>query len=245
MNMARADITGPVTERAGHRYRAHSWASIFITALLTLFTLPIFLSLNYAVLPPPISALMIERLPMARSVDYRWVPLAQISPELARAVVTAEDARFCRHQGVDWRAVQDVVEEAFDGDEQPMRGASTIAMQTVKNLFLWEGRSVIRKAVEIPLALWIDAIWPKKRVIEIYLNIVEWAPGIYGAEAAAQKHFRKSAKALSRREAALLASVLPNPLKRRAGRPSPAVKRKAGVIEKRVGQMGALLDCVR
>ena len=182
---------------------------------------------------------------MARSLDYRWTPLNQISPELAKAVVTAEDARFCQHQGVDWRAVQDVVEEAFDGDEQPIRGASTIAMQTVKNLFLWEGRSVIRKAVEIPLALWIDAIWSKKRNIEIYLNIVEWAPGIYGAEAAAQKHFGKSAKALSRHEAALLASVLPNPLKRRAGRPSPAVKRKAGVIERRVGQMGALLDCLR
>jgi monofunctional biosynthetic peptidoglycan transglycosylase len=243
--MAKADIRGPVAERTAHRRLHYPLASIFVTALLSLLALPIFLSLNYAVLPPPISALMIERLPMARSLDYRWTPLDQISPELAKAVVTAEDARFCQHQGVDWRAVQDVVEEAFDGDEQPIRGASTIAMQTVKNLFLWEGRSVIRKAVEIPLALWIDAIWSKKRNIEIYLNIVEWAPGIYGAEAAAQKHFGKSAKALSRHEAALLASVLPNPLKRRAGRPSPAVKRKAGVIERRVGQMGALLDCLR
>jgi monofunctional biosynthetic peptidoglycan transglycosylase len=243
--MAKADIKGLVMERARNRHLDHPLASTLVTALLTLLTLPIFLSLYYAVLPPPISALMIERLPMARSIDYRWVPLAAISPELARAVVTAEDARFCQHQGVDWRAVQDVVEEAFDGDEQPIRGASTIAMQTVKNLFLWEGRSMIRKAMEIPLALWIEAIWPKKRVIEIYMNIVEWAPGIYGAEAAAQKHFGKSAKALSRREAALLASVLPNPLKRRAGRPSPAVKRKAGVIERRVDEMGALLDCVR
>jgi monofunctional biosynthetic peptidoglycan transglycosylase len=243
--MAKADIKGLVMERARNRHLDHPLASTLVTALLTLLTLPIFLSLYYAVLPPPISALMIERLPMARSIDYRWVPLAAISPELAKAVVTAEDARFCQHEGVDWRAVQDVVEEAFDGDEQPIRGASTIAMQTVKNLFLWEGRSMIRKAMEIPLALWIEAIWPKKRVIEIYMNIVEWAPGIYGAEAAAQKHFGKSAKALSRREAALLASVLPNPLKRRAGRPSPAVKRKAGVIERRVDEMGALLDCVR
>jgi monofunctional glycosyltransferase len=243
--MAKADIKGLVMERARNRHLDHPLASTLVTALLTLLTLPIFLSLYYAVLPPPISALMIERLPMARSIDYRWVPLAAISPELAKAVVTAEDARFCQHQGVDWRAVQDVVEEAFDGDEQPIRGASTIAMQTVKNLFLWEGRSVIRKAMEIPLALWIEAIWPKKRVIEVYMNIVEWAPGIYGAEAAAQKHFGKSAKALSGREAALLASVLPNPLKRRAGRPSPAVKRKAGVIERRVDEMGALLDCVR
>jgi monofunctional glycosyltransferase len=243
--MAKADIKGLVMERARNRHLDHPLASTLTTALLTLLTLPIFLSLYYAVLPPPISALMIERLPMARSIDYRWVPLAAISPELAKAVVTAEDARFCQHEGVDWRAVQDVVEEAFDGDEQPIRGASTIAMQTVKNLFLWEGRSVIRKAMEIPLALWIEAIWPKKRVIEVYMNIVEWAPGIYGAEAAAQKHFGKSAKAISRREAALLASVLPNPLKRRAGRPSPAVKRKAGVIERRVDEMGALLDCVR
>jgi monofunctional glycosyltransferase len=243
--MTKADIRGAVTERAGRRHLEHPLASTFVTALLMLLTLPIFLSLNYAVLPPPFSALMIERLPAARSIDYQWVPLEAISPELAKAVVTAEDARFCEHQGVDWRAVQDVVEEAFDGDEQPIRGASTIAMQTVKNLFLWEGRSVIRKALEIPLALWIGTIWPKKRVIEIYLNIVEWAPGTYGAEAAAQKHFGKSARALSRREAALLASVLPNPLKRLAGRPSQAVKRKAGVIEKRIGEMGALLDCVR
>jgi monofunctional biosynthetic peptidoglycan transglycosylase len=243
--MAKADIKGLVMARAGNRHLDHPLASTVVTALLTLLTLPIFLSLYYAVLPPPISALMIERLPMARSIDYRWVPLAAISPELAKAVVTAEDARFCQHQGVDWRAVQDVVEEAFDGDEQPIRGASTIAMQMVKNLFLWEGRSVIRKAMEVPLALWIDTIWPKKRVIEVYMNIVEWAPGIYGAEAAARKHFGKSAKTLSRREAALLASVLPNPLKRRAGRPSLGVKRKAGVIEKRVGEMGALLDCVR
>ncbi|MGH6874425.1 MAG: monofunctional biosynthetic peptidoglycan transglycosylase [Aestuariivirgaceae bacterium] len=243
--MAKVDIRGLAMERTGSRHLNHPLAATLVTALLTLLTLPIFLSLQYAVLPPPVSALMIERLPMAHSIDYRWVSLAAISPELAKAVVTAEDARFCQHQGVDWRAVQDVVEEAFDGDEQPIRGASTIAMQTVKNLFLWEGRSVIRKAVELPLALWIDAIWPKKRVIEVYLNIAEWAPGIYGAEAAAWKHFGKPAKSLSRREAALLAAVLPNPLKRRAGRPSNAVKRKASVIEKRVGDMGPLLDCVR
>ena len=230
--MAKAGIREPVAERAGHRHLEHPLASIIVTALLTILMLPVFLSLNYAVLPPPISALMIERLPMARSIDYRWVPLAQISPELAKAVVTAEDARFCQHQGVDWRAVQDVVEEAFDGDEQPIRGEHDRDADGQEPVSL-EGRSVIRKAVEIPLALWIDAVWPKKRVIEIYLNIVEWAPEIYGAEAAAQKHFGKSAKALSRREAALLASVLPNPLKRRAGRPSPAVRQKASVIERR------------
>jgi monofunctional biosynthetic peptidoglycan transglycosylase len=243
--MTKADTTISVAQSGGRGRRAHAWPSVVITALLFLLMLPVVLSLYYTVLPPPVSALMIGRLPMAWSIDYRWVPLEDISPELAKAVVTAEDAQFCVHQGVDWQAVQYVVEEAFDGDEQPLRGASTIAMQTAKNLFLWEGRSVIRKTIEIPLALWIDGIWTKKRLIEVYLNIAEWAPGVYGAEAAARKHFRKPAKALTRREAALLAAVLPNPLKRRAGKPSDAVRRRAGVIERRVAEMGGRLDCLR
>jgi monofunctional biosynthetic peptidoglycan transglycosylase len=188
---------------------------------------------------------MLQRLLTGQGIDYHWVPLSAISPELPRAVIAAEDARFCEHNGVDWQAVQEVVEEAFDGDEQPIRGASTIAMQTAKNLFLWEGRSFIRKALEMPLALWIGAIWPKKRVIEVYLNIAEWAPGTYGAEAAARKHFSKSAFQLTRREAALLASVLPNPIKRHAGKPSSAVRRKASLIESRANELGHRLSCLR
>jgi monofunctional biosynthetic peptidoglycan transglycosylase len=223
----------------------HRWSRWIGFPVLALLTLPILFTLYYAVLPPPISGFMIGRFLTGGAVDYRWVGLRSISPALASAVITAEDARFCEHHGIDWPAVREVVGEAFDGDEQPIRGASTIAMQTAKNLFLWEGRSIVRKAMEMPLALWIDTVWSKKRLIEVYLNIAEWAPGVYGAEAAAREHFGKSAKALTPREAALLASVLPNPIKRSAGKPSRAVRHKASVIERRVLGMGSLLACVR
>ncbi|HEY7765286.1 MAG TPA: monofunctional biosynthetic peptidoglycan transglycosylase [Aestuariivirgaceae bacterium] len=238
----------PNPKGAADRVRPQSmafrrWARGAGLLVLVAASLPILLTLHYAVLPPPISSLMVERLVQGQALDYRWKPLRSISPELARAVIAAEDARFCRHQGVDWGAMQEVVEDAFEGGEQPLRGASTIAMQTAKNLFLWEGRSILRKAVEMPLALWIDAVWPKRRLIEVYLNIVEWGPGIYGAEAAARRHFGKSAAKLSRREAALLAAVLPNPLKRNAGKPSPAVRRKADLIQQRMGSLGGLATC--
>ena len=212
---------------------------------LAAMTLPILLTVQYAVLPPPVSSLMIAHFLAGEGIDYRWTPLRSISPELAKAVITAEDARFCKHEGIDWGAFQEMVEEAFDGDEQRLRGASTITMQTAKNLFLWEGRSVVRKAFEAPLALWIDSVWPKSRVIEVYLNIAEWAPGTYGAEGAAQRHFGKSASALTRREAALLASVLPNPIKRSASKPSGAMRRKATLIEQRMRTMGPLFDCLK
>jgi monofunctional biosynthetic peptidoglycan transglycosylase len=118
-------------------------------------------------------------------------------------------------------------------------------MQTAKNLFLWEGRSVVRKLLEAPLALWIDSVWTKRRTIEVYLNIAEWGPGIYGAEAAARKHFGKSAAGLSRQEAALLAAVLPNPIKRSAGKPSRAMRRKAALLVRRMANMGSYFDCIK
>ena len=144
-----------------------------------------------------------------------------------------------------FRSVQGVVEDVFDDDEGPIRGASTISMQTAKNLFLWDGRSVLRKGLELPVALWMDLLWTKRRMIEVYLNIVEWGPGVYGAEAAAQKHFGKSAKQLNRREAALLAAVLPNPIKRRAGKPSRRVRSIADRIQLRMRAMGPYLTCLR
>ena len=126
------------------------------------------------------------------------VPLSEISPNLVQAVIASEDQRYCLHNGVDWGALRDVV----DDEDGPSRGASTLPMQTVKNLFLWHGRSYLRKALEVPLALYFDAVVPKKRILEIYLNIAEWGPGIYGAEAAAQYHFGVPAAKLSRRRRA-------------------------------------------
>ncbi len=205
---------------------------------------PIVMTLVYAVVPPPVSNLMLLRALTGNGIDKQWVALEDISPWLPRAVISSEDARFCGHGGVDWIEFQGVIDDALDKDEAPVRGASTIPMQTAKNLFLWDGRFAIRKAIEVPLALWMDLIWSKRRMIEVYLNIVEWAPGVYGAEAAAQHHFGKPAKKLTKKEAALLAAVLPNPIKRKAGKPSKGVRAIAGRILIRMAGMGPYLTCL-
>jgi monofunctional biosynthetic peptidoglycan transglycosylase len=205
---------------------------------------PLVMTLVYAVVPPPISNVMVLRLITGHGLHKDWVSLDEMSPWLPRAVITSEDQRFCSHNGVDWVELQGVVEDAFDDDEAPVRGASTISMQTAKNLFLWDGRFFIRKVLEMPIAFWMDTIWTKRRMIEVYLNIVEWAPGVYGAEAAARYHFHKSAKTLTRREAALLAAVLPNPFKRKAGKPSRRVNLLASVIQHRMSAMAPYLTCL-
>jgi monofunctional biosynthetic peptidoglycan transglycosylase len=217
------------------------WAMWLVAALVAW---PIVMTLVYTVMPPPVSNLMLLRAAAGNGIDKQWVSLENISPHLPRAVITSEDARFCAHWGVDWKEFSGVIEDAFDDDEGPIRGASTIPMQTAKNLFLWDGRFAIRKAIEVPEALWMDLVWSKRRMIEIYLNIVEWAPGVYGAEAAARHHFGKSAKDLTRREAALLAAVLPNPIKRDAGKPSKRVRAIASRIQARMAGMGPYLACL-
>jgi monofunctional glycosyltransferase len=209
---------------------------------------PLVMTLIYSVLPPPITNLQVTRLMSGNGLKKDWVPLSQISTYLPRAVLSSEDARFCEHSGVDWIEFQDVVDDVFDDDEEPIRGASTISMQTAKNLFLWEGRGplgLVRKVLEMPVALWMDLVWSKRRMMEVYLNVVEWAPGVYGAEAAARHHFGKSAAKLTRREAALLAAVLPNPIRRRAGKPSRRVNRIADRIQARMGGMSPYLTCLR
>ena len=205
---------------------------------------PIVMTIVYAVVPPPFSNVMILRLFCLNGISKDWVSIDEMSPHLAKAVISSEDARFCEHHGVDWVEFQGVVEDAFDDDEGPIRGASTIPMQVAKNLFLWDGRTFVRKGLEIPVAYWMDFVWSKRRMMEIYLNIVEWAPGVYGAEAASQLHFRKPASKLTRREAALLAAVLPNPIKRKAGRPSKRVSSIAYRIMGRMNQMGGYLTCI-
>lgn len=205
---------------------------------------PVAMTVIYAVVPPPVSNIMLLRAMSGNGIDKQWVSLEQISRHLPRAVITSEDARFCEHKGVDWQEFQGVVQDALDNDEGPVRGASTIPMQTAKNLFLWDGRFVVRKVIEVPEALWMDLVWSKRRMIEIYLNIVEWAPGVYGAEAAARHHFKKSAKDLTRRESALLAAVLPNPIKRNAGKPSKGVRTIANRILLRMRGMEPYLTCL-
>lgn len=224
--------------------RLRPWQRWLVIGLSFMVAWPIVMTLVYTAVPPPFSNLMILRLFTGNGIDKDWVGLDEMSPQLPRAVITSEDARFCEHNGVDWVEFQGVVEDVFDDDEGPIRGASTLSMQTAKNLFLWDGRSFVRKGLEIPMAYWMDLVFSKRRMIEIYLNIVEWAPGVYGAEAASQLHFRKPASKLSKREAALLAAVLPNPIKRRAGKPSRRVSTIANRIMSRMNGMGSYLACL-
>jgi monofunctional biosynthetic peptidoglycan transglycosylase len=225
-----------------------TWQQRALMAVGAVIAWPIVMTIVYGVVPPPVSNLMLLRLFSGNGITKDWVSLDEMSPALPAAVITSEDARFCSHHGVDWVEFQGVVEDALDDDEGPIRGASTISMQTARNMFLWDGRGIlggIRKVLELPLALWMDGVWTKRRMIEVYLNIVEWAPGVYGAEAAAQHHFHKSAKKLTSREAALLAAVLPNPIKRQAGKPSKRVKQTASRIQLRARIMGPYLTCLQ
>jgi monofunctional biosynthetic peptidoglycan transglycosylase len=215
----------------GKRARRLGIRGILWRIVAVLVLLPIVLALVYRFVPP-VSTLMLARWLSFEQVDRQWVPLSDIAPDLARAVVAAEDARFCRHHGVDWVALNDVLSDA--GDDGPSRGASTVTMQTVKNVFLWPGRSYVRKGLEIPLALVVDALWPKRRTLEVYLNVAEWGDGIFGAQAAARHHFGKNARQLTRREAALLAAALPNPYTRNPRRPSRYMAVYAGRIGARM-----------
>jgi monofunctional biosynthetic peptidoglycan transglycosylase len=216
---------------------------LLVLVVVVLLLLPYLLVPLYRVVDP-VSTLMLWRWATGGRVERTVVPMARIAPALPRAVVVAEDARFCSHRGVDWQQIRDAIDEAEDLSEA--RGASTLTQQTAKNLFLWPGRSFVRKALEFPLALWIDLVLPKRRVLEIYLNVVEWGPnGQFGAEAAARYAFGKSARDLTAREAALLAAILPNPRRRSARVPGPAVRRVAGVYEGRAAKAAALTACLR
>lgn len=185
----------------------------------------------------PVTPLMVGQQWSGTAIERRWVPLERISPHLVRAVLVAEDARFCAHRGIDWKAV-----DAALGDGA-RRGASTITMQLAKNLFLWNGRWWVRKAVEAPIALYIDAVLPKRRILEIYLNVAEWGDGVFGIEAAARQQFGVSAAALSPTQAARLATMLPAPRHRSAAAPGPAHAAMADTLAARMG--GADRSCLR
>jgi monofunctional biosynthetic peptidoglycan transglycosylase len=208
----------------------------------------LFLVLPYLIAPlywvvDPVSTLMLGRWLTGQRVERTVVSLERLGPHLPVMVMVAEDGRFCSHWGVDFQEIREVLEEADDGGE--LRGASTITQQLVKNLFLWPGRSYVRKALEVPLALWLDLIMSKRRIMEIYLNVVEWGPnGEFGAQAAARRAFDKPAATLTRREAALLAASLPNPVGRNPGRPGRGLSRLASLYQSRAARAGGTA-CVR
>ena len=213
-----------------------------LALLVGVSALLLVLLLLYRWIDPPASTLMLSQRFAGTPTTQRWIPIERISPNLVAAVVASEDGHFCRHHGVDWGELREAIETAGDG---LARGGSTISMQVVKNLFLWPSRSYVRKAIEIPLAYAIEALWSKRRILEIYLNIAEWGPGIFGAEAAARYHFRKPALLLTAREAALLAVSLPNPIERQAGRPGPGTLRLADNLLLRTKAAQANTACVR
>lgn len=219
------------------------WLRRALKVAIVIVLIPLLLTLLY--IPPfvrPVSTLMLGDLVTLQGYDRRWVPLEDVAPVLAHSVIMSEDGQFCRHLGIDFGELKGVVGDALAGE--PTRGASTITMQTVKNLFLWNSRSILRKVVELPLAAYFDLVVPKWRIMEIYLNIAEWGPGIYGVEAAAQHHFGVSANKLSARQSALLAVTLPNPITRNPAKPSAGLRRLANVIQRRAARSGDYVQCV-
>jgi monofunctional biosynthetic peptidoglycan transglycosylase len=213
-----------------------------------LLILLVMLLLPYLVAPlyragHPVSTLMAWRYITGAPMSRQWIDFSAISPALPRSVVAAEDTHFCRHHGVDWGALREAIDDAQEGER--LRGASTITQQVAKNLFLWPLPGPIRKLLEFPLALWIDLVLPKQRILEIYLNIAELGPsGQFGAQAGANYAFGHPASSLSPREAALLAAILPNPVKRSARNPGPGVRRLAGTYTARA-QAATLQRCWR
>ena len=216
---------------------------VLLIGLLIVLLAPSALLLVYRFLPVPITPLMGIRLLQGEGLHKAWLPLEMIAPVLPYAVMASEDNRFCEHAGFDWKELGGQIDAALAGGRA--RGASTITMQTAKNLFLWPGRDLVRKALEAWFTPQIELLWPKRRIIEVYLNIAEFGPGIYGAEAAARTYFGKSAGELGKGEAALLAAVLPSPRSWSPARPTKYLQRRARTIRTRIDQLGPMLGCVR
>ena len=236
-------MTAMTQERRAHpRARLSRLAWALMVAVLIVLLLPYLLVPIYRFVTP-FSTLMLARWLTGQRVERSTMPIDRMAAAVPLAVLAAEDDRFCSHHGIDWQEIHAALQEADDISRA--RGGSTITQQTAKNLFLWPGRSFVRKALEAPLALWIDLVLPKRRIMEIYLNIAQWGPnGEFGAEAGARAAFGKSAANLDGREAALLASILPNPLRRSARRPGPGVRRLAGIYQARARGVSALAGCL-
>ena len=198
----------------------------------------------HRLVPPPLTFLMVTRAVEGEGLSYRWKSLDDISPRLVEAVIASEDARFCEHRGFDMKAIEKALKANERGGR--IRGGSTISQQTAKNVFLWPGRDWIRKGLEAGYTVLIETLWGKRRIMEVYLNVAEWAPGVYGAEAAARHWFGKSAVDLTPREAARLAAILPSPRRYNASSPGPYVRRRASRVQAAMGTVrnDGLAACV-
>ena len=215
------------------------WLALFLAGCIVLSWLAVLL-LRFV--PPWTSAMMMERRVGAWlhgekdfTLHYRWVPWEEISRQVPLAVVAGEDQRFPYHHGFDFDAIQTALDAHDDGKR--LRGASTISQQTAKNLFLWNGRSFVRKGLEAYFTVLIETLWPKRRILEVYLNIAEFGDGIYGAAAASERYFHKTPAQLDAHDSALLAAVLPNPRRYRVDR-GGYVQQRAAWIERQAAQLG-------
>lgn len=214
---------------------------IILISLIIIIVTPAALTVLYREVPPPVTPLMIIRFFQGETLTKTWTPLSRISPHAVRAVIGLEDSRFCVHGGIDWDSVGDALSDHFQGEK--LRGASTISMQTAKNLFLWPDRNFFRKALEAPMTYMIEAILDKRRILEIYLNVVEMGPGIYGVEAASQHYFRRHANALTPWQAGLLAAILPAPRKWSPVRPTDFIRARARTSMARAKILRSSLQC--
>jgi monofunctional glycosyltransferase len=226
----------------GKIFRKTRVLKLLFRAVLILIGVSLALVILLRFFPPPFSALMVERRIQSwfgeseYTSDYRWVPLEEIAPVMAVAVIAAEDQRFPEHYGFDWKAIEKAV--AYNERNDRVRGASTLSQQTAKNLFLWSGRSWPRKAIEACFTILLETTWPKRRILETYLNVVEFGSGIYGVEAAAQRYFGKPAKRLTAAETALLAAVLPNPRRFKVDAPTAYLSELRQWILSQMHQLG-------
>jgi len=229
----------PLTRRRLLPGKLVRYAGFSVLALIGVFVGLVGL---YAV-APPVSTLMIARLIEGRPYERAYARLDDVSHAAVAAVVASEDATFCQNGGVDWRALKGVMSRA--GKRGPERGASTITMQTAKNLFLWPGRSVVRKGVEIGMSVVLGKVWSKRRTMEIYLNVAEWGDGIFGIEAASRRYFKKSARELDLREGTLLAASLPSPVRRNPAHPTAFQRRAAAAVAARVNHNPGITSCLK
>jgi len=218
--------------------------AVLIVGLVVFWIGPVVAVAVYRFVPPPLTYLMVQRFFEGHGYQRRWVPLEEISPHLVRTVIAAEDARFCEHGGFDVEAIRKAAEANASGHK--LRGGSTISQQTAKNVFLWPQRDWVRKGLETWFTGLIEVGWGKRRIMEVYLNSIEWGPGVYGAEAAAQKNFGVPASKLTPAQAARMAAIIPKPLSWRAAEPGPYVKRRAGAVSRnaRAVRREGLTACV-
>lgn len=217
---------------------------IVLVVAVTVIVLPPLGALVFAVLPVSLTPLMVIRMSEGEGLVRIPIRLTDVSPAVLRAVIASEDSRFCSHHGFDVDAIEEARRDSERG--RPLRGASTLSQQVAKNVFLWPGRSWVRKGLEAYTTVFIEGFWSKRRILETYLNIAEWGPGLYGIEAAARYNFQTTAKALSPEQAARLAVILPNPREWRANPASRFVAAQARLIERRMGEVEAqgLARCV-